>query len=409
MNPALWQEPLLALLSWLPVPLGCAALLAPAWPPAARRLSRAPVAWAFFLLTRVAFAALVFGALRHLSVDLTAYHEPQGRAALAGQLPYRDFVSLYAPGFPYLLGLAMRLSPAWGPLALFIAADLIAFLALARAHGGAAPSASSPAWLYLAFPPVWYFEVRYAQDETLAACCLALALLALARGRAAWGGGALAAGQLLAKPLFGVAALPVLLASATRRRTWLAYALPVGLVYLAITLIGLPWWRDLRLEASSFGVGPVLWKLPARWWGLDLGRLAWAPEALAGLSGLWWLRRRGADGVSLAAWAWGCHALLAPKLLPMYVVMVAPALATWVARHPGEGRLAWWSLYGLAMGTAWYADSGPLQGLLGPLGVVFGALGVLAPVACAAWLLGAVWRSRVSRPAAAAPATLASR
>src|SRR5262249_1481074 len=37
MNPELWRRPLLALLSWLPVPLGCLALLLPAWPAAARR------------------------------------------------------------------------------------------------------------------------------------------------------------------------------------------------------------------------------------------------------------------------------------------------------------------------------------------------------------------------------------
>ena len=409
MNPELWRQPLWALLSWLPVPLGCIALLLPAWPAASGRFGQDRVAWAFFALTRVGFAALVFGGLQHLSVDLTAFYEPQGRAALAGQVPYRDFASLYAPGFPYLLGLSLLLSPVWGPLALFIAADLGAFVALARAHGGARPDAASPAWLYLAFPPVWYFEVRYAQDETLAACFLALALLALARDRAAWSGTALAVGQLLTKPLFGVGALPMMLAAGTRRRARIAYLVPVGVVYLAMTLIGLPWWRELRIEASSFGVGPVLWRLPALWRNLDLGRLAWVPEAVLALGGLIRLMRRSADGVELAAWARGSHALLAPRLQPMYVVMVAPVLAVWVSRGPGQGRLAWWAFYGLAMGTAWYADSGPLQGLLGPAGTALGALGVLAPAACAAWLLVAIWRDGTPRPVAREPATLRPR
>jgi len=406
MNPELWREPWLAFLSWLPVPLGCVALLLPAWPPATRWARRPLAAGMFFALTRIGFAIVVFGAFRHLSVDLIAFHEPQGRAALAGQLPYRDFVSLYAPGFPYLLGASLLLSSVWGPLALFMAADLGAFLALARAHGDAAPSPTSAAWLYLAFPPVWYFEVRYAQDESLAALFLALGLWALARHRPGWGGLALAAGQLLTKPLFGVAALPTLIGT-RRRPAWLGYAVPVGIAYLAMTLGGLPWWHDLGIEAASFGVGPVLWRLPAYWWHLDLGRFAWMPQMALTLAGLWWLNRRRADGVVLAAWCWGCHALLAPKLLPMYVVMVTPILAAWVARAPG--RLAWWATYGLAMGTAWYADSGPLQGLLGPVGVGFGALGMLLPVACAAWLLRAVWIDHVPRHPRAAPATLPAR
>ncbi len=339
-------------------------------------------------------AVVVFGLFGHRSVDLVASHVPQGLAAMAGKIPYRDFVSLYAPGFPYLVGLSLLLSPLWGPLALFVLCDLGAFLALARAAGGVRPGVGSPAWLYLAFPPVWYFEVRYAQDETLAALFLSLALLALARRRDAIAGGALAAGQLLTKPLFGVAALPFAIAPGARRGLRWAYAAPVLTIYLGMTLLGIPWRRDLGLEASAFGVGPVLWRLPALWWGLEPGPLAWVPEVILMAFGSLLLGRRRADGVELAAWMWGCHALLAPKLLPMYVVMVAPVLATWVARAPHEGRLNWWALYGLALGTAWYADSGPLQGLLGPGGVVLGAAGMLFPVALAAWLLIMVYRRR---------------
>jgi hypothetical protein len=128
--------------------------------------------------------------------------------------------------------------------------------------------------------------------------------------------------------------------------------------------------------------------------------VAWVPEAVLAVIGFARLWRRRADGVSFIAWMWGSHALLAPKLLPMYVVIVAPALAVWVARGPNRGRLAWWALYGLAMGSVWYADSGPLQGLLGPGGVALAALVMLAPVALAVWLLVAVWREpEVSSPA----------
>ena len=116
------------------------------------------------------------------------------------------------------------------------------------------------------------------------------------------------------------------------------------------------------------------------------------PYALALTIGWWRLIRRGADGITLLAWCWGCFALLAPKLLPMYVVMVAPALAVWVTREPGRGRFAWWGLYGFAFATAWYADSGPVQGMFGPFGVGLGAAGVLLPVALDLWLLREVWR-----------------
>ena len=398
MNANLWQtQPLWVLLTWLPVPLGCALLALPASRAWGERLARPWVAWAFFLLTRVAFAVVVFGVFGHRSIDLVASHEPQGEAILAGKIPYRDFVSLYAPGFPYVLALAMSISHLWGALLVFVLADLGAFLALARLHGDAAPGPASPAWLYLAFPPVWYFEVRYAQDETLSSLFLALALLAAARGRGVRQGLALALGQLFTKPLFGAGAAPLLL---TPRASWgarWAYVIPVGAIYLAMTVAGIPWSRDLRLEASAFGVGPTLWRLPEVWGHLELGRLAWAPEVVLVAVGFTRLWRRRADGVSFVAWMWGCHAALAPKLLPMYVVMVAPALAVWVGRAWREGRLAWWALYGLAMGSAWYADSGPLQGMLGPVGVAVGAVFMLAPVVLAAWLLLAVWREPAAR------------
>jgi hypothetical protein len=92
----------------------------------------------------------------------------------------------------------------------------------------------------------------------------------------------------------------------------------------------------------------------------------------------------------------------------MHLVMVTPALAVWVSRAESRGRLLWWAAYGLAMGTAWYADSGPLQGLLGPVGSALGALGMLLPVAGAAWLLAAVWKEHAPGRAAA-PATLPPR
>ncbi|MBI1796492.1 MAG: hypothetical protein HYR74_05515 [Candidatus Eisenbacteria bacterium] len=386
MNPDLWRtHPTLALLSWLPVPLGTLAVLLPLWPPFARRFARPAAGWAFFVLTRVVLGAIVFGAFQHRSWDWQGYIQI-GQAALAGLTPYRDFATLYAPGLPYLLALGVLLSPTFGPLVLFVAADLGAWLALGRLSNGLAPRRDSAAWAYLAFPPVWYFETRYAQEEAIAALFLALALVALARGRGARAGAALAVGQLVTKILFGLCALPILLARGARRSTWLVYAGPVALVYGAMTLMRIPWTREALVQAGAFGTGPTLWRLPALWWGFDLGRMAMLPFIILFVSGGWRLIRRGADAVAHAAWLWGCFALLAPKLLPMYVVMVAPALALWVARG-GGGRLVWWALYGFAMATAWYADSGPVQGLLGPAWVAPAAAALALVAALDLWLL----------------------
>jgi hypothetical protein len=76
----------------------------------------------------------------------------------------------------------------------------------------------------------------------------------------------------------------------------------------------------------------------------------------------------------------------------MYVVMVAPLLALWVARG-GRSRLLWWGLYGFAMASAWYADSGLVQGMLGPGGIVAGAAVLVAVVVLDVWLISQVARS----------------
>ena len=389
MNPELWHaHPVLVLLSWLPVPLGTLALWLPAWPPFARRFSRPWVTWLFFVFTRLAAGAVLVGT--HRPIDWGGF-EWLARMALAGQVPYRDFPTTFAPGLPYLMAAGYLLSPVWGFLVLFILADLTAFLTLSRLCGDVAPRTDSPAWAYLAFPPVWYFETRYGQEEALAALFLALALLALARQHVVRTGLALAAGQLATKILFGLAALPLLFARRTPLATRVAYLAPVAAAYLVMPAIGMPWWRDIEVHAVEFGVGPTLWRLPALWLGLELGRFAMLPFAALLALGWWRLWRREADGVELGAWLWGCFALLAPKMWPMYVVVVSPLLAVWVSRG-GRPRFIWWGLYGFAFSTVWYADSGPIQGLLGPAGVALAAFVLTFAVALDAWLLLEVWR-----------------
>ena len=401
-NPELWtSDPRLAALSLLPVPLGALWLaLAPRLPWAKRPRGAAALAWLTWLATRAAFAALVWGVLGHRSVDATAFFLPQAGQAARGLLPYRDFASAYAPLFPALLATALRLLGASGPLTLFLLADLAAWrLLAARERDREALALAGAAWAYLAFPPVWYFAVRYAQDETLAAMCVAGALLAHERDRPVRLGLWLALGLLATKPLFALAAVPFLVAPGSGRwRALIAMALPVAAVYGALLALGAPVWQPLELEGGSFGIGPTLWRVPVVLAGWDPGALGWAPFAVVALAGAVWLARRRAPPAGQAAWMFGAFALLSPKFMPMYAVMWAPCLAAWVAGPWGgevgrrNRRRVWWVAYGALLPLAWYLDSGPLQGRFGPA-AQGGAAGVLLVIALmAAGLLAMVAR-----------------
>lgn len=380
MNPELWRSnPLLALASLLPLPLGAA------WMAVARGLpglrSRPALAGALtWALTRVAFAALVWGALGHAGIDQLAFFMPQARAAIAGGLPYRDFASAYAPLFAPLLALAtLALGPS-GPFTLFLAADFVAWRAIAAAEG----ESSEAAWAYAALPFVWYFTVRYGQDEALAAMMLALAWWAWRRERPAVAGLLLGLGFVVTKPLFALPALAFALAARSGRtfsRLVGAALLPVAAVYGAFIALGAPVLQPLELEGATFGVGPTLWRVPVALMRIDPGPLGWLP-CLAligwGVARLW-----GARAPAHAAWQFGAFAALAPKFMPMYAVMWAPLLCVWAGRDPD--RRGWLLVYGALLPFAWPLDSGPLQGMFGVSWHLVAALGLIGLAALALW------------------------
>lgn len=388
MNPELWRShPLLALASIAPVLVGAVWMaIAPELPPLRRR--RALLSWCTWLLTRVAFAALVWGGLGHQGIDQLAFYLPQARHVLAGDLPYRDFPSAYGPLFAPLLAVAVRLAGEAGPFVLFLLADFVAWRALAAAEG----EDGEAAWLYSALPIVWYFTVRYAQDEALGAACVALAWLALKRDRAALGGLALGFGLLVTKPLFALLALPFLLGS-PRRGALLAWAAaPVLAVYGTLLFLRAPIWQPLALEGGTFGVGPTLWRVPVVLAHFDLGPAGWLAFLAVAAVGVFALRGRSATVTDHAAWQFGAFAALAPKFMPMYAVLWAPFLALWAAGDPD--RRGWLLLYGAALPLAWYLDSGPLQGVFG-LGWHFVAVaGLVGVAALALWPLREMLRAR---------------
>lgn len=383
MDPELWkQRPLFALASLAPVLVGVVWMtLARELPPLARR--PAVTGWLTWVLTRIAFAGLVWGVLGHAGVDQEAFFLPQARAALEGGWPYRDFDSAYAPWFAPLLALTLRMAGDVGPFALFVLADLVAWRAIAAAEG----EGSEAAWGYVATPLTWYFTIRYGQDEALAAAALALAWWALRRGRGGLAGLALGLGFVVTKPLFALPALALVLGAAPRARwAMLAWGGAIAAaVYATFVRAGADVLQPLRLEGGSFGVGPTLWRVPVTWTGWDPGPLGWAPFALLAIVGLVWLVRRQADGAAHAAWQYGGFAALAPKCMPMYVAMWAPLLAVWAGRD-ADAR-GWWVVYGALLPLAWALDSGPLQGLFGPVWQGIAVVGLTGIAALALWPL----------------------
>jgi hypothetical protein len=386
-NPALWtSHPLLAIGSLLPVPLGALWMtLAPQLPRLRER--RALLAWLTWLATRVAVGVLLWRVLGHAGIDQTAFFLPQARHALAGGVPYRDFRSAYAPLFAPLLGVALAALGEAGPFILFVAADFVAWRALAAAEG----ETSEAAWAYVALPPVWYFAVRYAQDEPLCAAWVGFAYLATRRGRHALAGLALGLGVVTTKPLFLLPALAFLLASPRRARLLSAAAAPVALVYGAMLALRAPVWQPLQLEGDFFGVGPTLWRVPAEFLHIHPGILGWLPLVALVAWGAARLVRRGAPTEDHAAWQYGAFAALAPKFMPMYFIMWAPLVAAWGGRDPD--RRGWLVAYGAALPLAWYLDSGALQGMFGASWRIIAILGLVGIPLLALWPLKALARS----------------
>ncbi|HEV2105424.1 MAG TPA: hypothetical protein VGU27_06795, partial [Candidatus Eisenbacteria bacterium] len=227
MDPELWiRRPALALASLAPI------LLGGAWMAVARELPllrgrpglAGGLTWA---LTRALPAALLWGVAGFASLDLRATLLPQAHAALAGGVPYRDYASAFSPLLPPLLAATTLVAGRLGPPLLFLAADLAAWRALAAGEG----EAGEAAWAYVAMPVVWYPLIRYQDGGALGAMFVALAFVAMRRGRAAAAGLALAGGLLFTRPLFLLPALACLLGAPAGRRRMAAWAAaPVALV-----------------------------------------------------------------------------------------------------------------------------------------------------------------------------------
>lgn len=378
MNPDLWRsDPLLAVASLLPIAAGAVWLVV-----APRTKGGGPppvVIWLTWIATRVAFAFVVHGLVRHASVDVTAFFLPQARHVLAGDIPYRDFASAYGPLFTPLLAAAVAAFGATGPLVLFLIGDLVAWRALATAEG----EQSHAAWLWVALPGVWYLTVRYGQDEALGAAFIALGALAAGRNRPVLAGSVLGAGLVATKPLFALAAVAFFVAARRPLAILAASVLPAALVYGALAALGAPVLQPFALEGAAFGIGPTVWRVPTVLAGFHPGPSAWVPFAALAVVGIVLLRRRRASVPDHAAWQFGAFAAFGPKFMPMYFILWAPLLVLWSAADGSRRR--WLALYASVLPLAWYFDSGPLQGGFGPLWQVAAAVFMVAIAMLALW------------------------
>jgi len=240
---------------------------------------------------------------------------------------------------------------------------------------------ANPGWmLAYAWSPLVSLEVaRHGHVDVAGALLVALAALALARGRALVGTIALAL-SIAMKPL-SLVLLPLLWRRVSRWHVAAACA--------ALLVVSLPFWNRRRpslgsvpevIERFRFN-GPVFTGVAALAGPLAATGLA----VLVGLAVAGWSRRR-LPLASPEAWAWPMAAtiLCAPLVYPWYLLWLAPFLVT-----PRTMPLAVWTVSILGTYVAWQR-----------VGVPWGVPAWMLAVEYAALVVAAVWLWRTGATSA---------
>ncbi len=393
--------------------------------PGAGRL-RASVAVAAWLLSRLAFAAVFYGAaLVHPVPDfgcwVTWHAEPVLATGLPGLVLSDGSVAGgqgYGPLLPYLQAGGMWLvgHPA-GVLLPFLAGDAVVLWAgsrLARDRGGEEAERWMCGWLLLS-PLLWHQAVVHAQDEPLFAGFLLAGVLLLHRGRDVAGAVVLALGLCATKVTFGLYGAAAALALLPDRRRFARTAV-VGVATAAAVCglaaaAGVGFFRytvDRHLASKGATGGSLLDDLLSAG-ALDAGTHAalvpWMAAAV--VLGVAAAALRGRTGpylpraVALVAVAHALFTLLLPGALPGYAGQGAAILALLLLvarRSPGASALAI-ALPGLALAVALGQRTDAwAPGLVPAIDVAFKALS--AAVALLALRLAL---PRIGEPPAAAP------
>ena len=169
--------------------------------------------------------------------DVVTYYMVDAKSVLTGNIPYADFTTAYAPGFPYLASLIVRV---WdSPVALILFAVLIetvalaAWLAVSRRCFDEAMTRRA-AILYVTSPLVLINVAVDGQNQVLLAALLGLSLLFSTEGRTAMSGFACGLSVACVKAL-GLIYAPVLWAGADRKIRWgIAFLAPAVAAYVFV-------------------------------------------------------------------------------------------------------------------------------------------------------------------------------
>ena len=207
-----------------------------------------------FAVSRLALFALVFGVL-HIDArgDIPGFYLPEAEHALHGLIPYRGFLTSYAPLHPYIDAATIYLwHSATAIVLLAIVAEIFAvFVWLKVARSFAADTVCrTAALLYLAAPFSMQFVAIDGQDNVLLALTAALALYLILRNRF------FASGAMIGLGVGSVKFLPLLWAPeffAVLRERWRWVAglvVPIVLVYGLFLLLHADLLYPLKLEAK---------------------------------------------------------------------------------------------------------------------------------------------------------------
>lgn len=266
--------------------------------------------FACFATSRLGLFALVFLVLRIAPRgDVPAFYFGQARQVLAHRLPYRDFISSYAPLHPYLDAALISI---WrSPLAIMLVSVLIELLLLPlwlRAGREFLPETDLriASLLYLASPISLQFVTIDGQDNVVIAVLIALSLLLLLRSRV------FASGVAFASSIAGIKFLPLLYAPAffvaagssppalRRWRFFCGAAAVLAIVYGTFALIHAPVLTPLAAEGDLRSAGDIPYVVEALF-GISLpARLTDGCLILALLALFLWIARA-ASQASIAA------------------------------------------------------------------------------------------------------------